>query len=102
IESHVVLPQEVDALLASDRVRALIKDEVEKYQSGFKGFERIREFALIADDFTTGNGMLTPSLKLKRRAVLAAHGRILEDLYATGNTARRVDPKRSSHNTSGV
>ena len=42
----------------------------------------IRDFALIGEDFTTENEMLTPSLKLKRRAVLAKWGGLLEELYA--------------------
>ena len=48
----------------------------------FKGFESIQDFALIADDFTTDNGMLTPSLKLKRRKVIEVYGPLIEALYA--------------------
>jgi long-chain acyl-CoA synthetase len=42
----------------------------------------VREFALIDQDFTTDNGMLTPSLKLKRRKVLEVYSSVLDGLYA--------------------
>jgi long-chain acyl-CoA synthetase len=76
------LPTDPDALLKDDRVRSLLKGEIEKYGAGFKGFESIQDFALIASDFTTDNGMLTPSLKLKRRKVLETYGSSIEQLYA--------------------
>lgn len=60
----------------------LLKQEIEKYGAAFKGFESIQDFALVAEDFTTDNGMLTPSLKLKRRKVIEAHGPVIEALYA--------------------
>ena len=63
-------------------MRALFKGEIEKYGAAFKGFEAVRDFALIAEDFTTDNGMLTPSLKLKRRKVVETYGALIEQLYA--------------------
>jgi long-chain acyl-CoA synthetase len=73
---------DVDALLRNARVRELFVKEIEKYGEAFKGFEDVKDFALIAQDFTTDNGMLTPSLKLKRRKVLEVHGKVLDELYA--------------------
>jgi long-chain acyl-CoA synthetase len=70
-----------DAMLTHDKVRALMKAEVERLSEKFKGFESVKEFALIGEDFTQDNGMLTPSLKLKRRKVLEVHGPLLETLY---------------------
>jgi long-chain acyl-CoA synthetase len=84
---HMVLPVGAEAILRDDRVRALFTQEVEKHGSRFKGYEAIKDFALIADDFTTDNGMVTPSLKLKRRKVIEAFGPLLEGLYA-GRTSK--------------
>jgi long-chain acyl-CoA synthetase len=69
------------ALLSHPKVRALYEKEVEQFSKKFKGFESVNGFALIADDFTTDNGMLTPSLKLKRRKVIEVHGPLIEGLY---------------------
>jgi long-chain acyl-CoA synthetase len=74
--------KEVSALLAHPKVTELFRKELDLRSGKFKGFESVRSFTLVADDFTTQNGMLTPKLSLKRRAVIQAHGPLLESLYA--------------------
>jgi long-chain acyl-CoA synthetase len=64
-----------------DRVRELIHHEIEREAATFKGFERPTRFAVVAEDFTTENGMLTPTLKLKRNKVLERYGADLNRLY---------------------
>ena len=77
------LPAEVDRLLADDRVRALFRREIDKYGAGFKSFEAIRDFALIAEAFTTDNGMLTPKMSLKRRKAIDKYKAEIDRLYAS-------------------
>jgi long-chain acyl-CoA synthetase len=60
----------IEELVREPRVRAAIGEEIERLTRDAKGYERIRAFALIAEDFTQDNGLLTPSLKLKRRNVV--------------------------------
>jgi long-chain acyl-CoA synthetase len=76
------LDAEVSALLVHPKVMDLFRKELDLRSGKFKGFESVRSFTLVADDFTTQNGMLTPKLSLKRRAVIQAHGALLEGLYA--------------------
>lgn len=66
----------------SEAVRTLIKDEVAHYGADFKNYERPSKFVLVSEDFTQENGMLTPSMKLKRRHVLAKYEAALEALYS--------------------
>jgi len=66
---------------SNERVRALIAEEIKKHSSSFKNYERPEKFLLVTEDFTTDNGMLTPTLKLKRRNVLARYEQQLEALY---------------------
>ncbi|MCB9586744.1 MAG: long-chain fatty acid--CoA ligase [Polyangiaceae bacterium] len=63
------------------KVKQLIQGELDKFSKDFKGFERPRNFAVITEDFSTENGMLTPTLKLKRRNVLERYGDLIEGLY---------------------
>ncbi|MCA9514791.1 MAG: long-chain fatty acid--CoA ligase [Myxococcales bacterium] len=71
-----------EALVASPKVRELILAEIEKFATDFKGYEKPTKFVLTAEDFTTDNGMLTPSLKVKRREVMARYGEQIDRLYA--------------------
>jgi long-chain acyl-CoA synthetase len=62
-------------------VRELLGSELERLSSGFKGYERPRGFAVLGEDFTTANGLLTPTLKLKRPAVFERYRAEIEALY---------------------
>ncbi|HEU4726758.1 MAG TPA: long-chain fatty acid--CoA ligase [Kofleriaceae bacterium] len=77
-QEGITLPPD---LTTEPRVHALIVSEIERLSTDFKGFEKPRAVALVAEDFTIANGMLTPTLKLKRREVLARHGKLVESLY---------------------
>lgn len=70
-----------DKLLAHPKVVALFKGELDHYGEKFKGFEGVKDFALIPEDFTTDNGMLTPSLKVKRRKVVEVYQSVIDGLY---------------------
>ncbi len=71
------------AKLADDaKVKELFTRQLEEHSSEFKSFEKIKKFRLIMDDFTTENGMLTPSMKLKRRVVIDAYNDQIQALYA--------------------
>jgi long-chain acyl-CoA synthetase len=71
-----------EKMLQNARVKEMLQAEVDKASGSFKGFERIKKIAVIGDDFTPQNGMLTPSLKVKRRVVWAKYGSMIEALYA--------------------
>jgi len=75
------VPEETDALLADPRTRELFRKEIAQYSRDFKGYEAIHDFVLSADELTTQNDMLTATLKLKRRNVLAKYQPRLRELY---------------------
>ena len=90
-----VAESDPEKLVADPKVRQLFKKELEVHGEKFKGFEEVRDFAVIAEDFTPDNGMLTPSLKVKRRAVLAKYGPVLEALYAKKRERGEGSPKKA-------
>lgn len=63
-------------------VRALIASELARHAADFRPFERPVDFVLTTIPFTVENGLLTPTLKIKRREVVARFGRALDALYA--------------------
>lgn len=64
-----------------DKVRKLIEDQLAEFGKGFKGYERPKKFIVTLDEFSTDNDMLTPTLKLKRRNVLAVYQDAIDALY---------------------
>jgi long-chain acyl-CoA synthetase len=80
-EGQGVATDSAEKLLESSKVRELMMGEVEKYSAEFKGFEKIKRITLTAEDFTTQNDMITPSMKVKRRVVWQKYGPQIEALY---------------------
>jgi long-chain acyl-CoA synthetase len=78
---HGLAGKPMAELCKSTAVRKLIQDEIGKLSSEFKGFEKLMNFALIPEDFSSENGMLTPTLKIKRNVVLERYNGIIEGLY---------------------
>ncbi|MFG2518716.1 AMP-dependent synthetase/ligase [Streptomyces sp. NPDC048527] len=63
------------------RMTAAVQQAVDYANEAVSRAESIRKFALVEGEFTEDNGLLTPSLKIKRHAVAAAYEREIEDLY---------------------
>jgi long-chain acyl-CoA synthetase len=71
------------AELASDeRVRALIQDVVDKANRERSRFEQVKRFAILPRDFTMEHGEVTPTLKVRRRAVQEHFAAEIDALYA--------------------
>ncbi|HEU0032556.1 MAG TPA: long-chain fatty acid--CoA ligase [Kofleriaceae bacterium] len=68
-------------LTTDERVRALIQRELDEYSKGFRSYERPRACTLTETAFTVESGLLTPTLKLKRRDVLSRFGKAIDALY---------------------
>src|SRR6478735_2082636 len=67
--------------LSDPALKKLVLSELEALAQGFKGYEKPRDVLLSKEDFTQENGLLTPSLKVKRKKVLEKYGAALEALY---------------------
>ena len=70
-----------EEMLEHHKVRQLFRDEIERVSSGIKGYEKPEQFALLDEEWTPENDMLTPTLKLKRRVVMEEYGDLIEALY---------------------
>jgi long-chain acyl-CoA synthetase len=54
---------------------------IENLNKNLSIMEKIKKFKLIKDEFTIENGMLTPTLKIKRKVILEKYKEDLEKLY---------------------
>jgi long-chain acyl-CoA synthetase len=67
---------------ASGAGKEEIAAEVERINGTLAQFEKIKRFELIPDDLTVENGMLTPSLKVKRKVVTERYRDKVERMFA--------------------
>jgi len=54
---------------------------IENINKNLTLIEKIKKFIIINDEFTIDNGMLTPTLKLKRKEIIKNYKQQLENLY---------------------
>jgi long-chain acyl-CoA synthetase len=75
-------------LVADSRVIALYAEIVREVNGGLANFETMKRFRVVPDEWTQETGEMTPSMKLKRRAVTARYAALIADLYADEATSR--------------
>ena len=69
------------ALIETQEVQRLIRNEINSLQADFADFERVRMFKLLDREFTQENDEMTPTLKLKRRVILEHFKEQIEQMY---------------------
>ncbi len=71
------------ALVVSEKEisKEKIKLIIENTNKNLTLIEKIKKFVLIHEEFTINNGMLTPTLKLKRKEIIKNYKQQLENLY---------------------
>ncbi len=87
---HGIHAQSREELVADSRVVALYGEIVREVNSGLANFETIKRFRVVAEEWTQESGELTPSMKLKRRAITARYAAVIDALYEDEATARGV------------
>ncbi len=78
-------PYLVALLVINDEKKSLeeknIKQEIEKINKKLSKIENIKKFFIIDEKFSIENGMLTPTLKLKRFKIIQKYKNSFEKLY---------------------
>ena len=69
-------------LIALPQVKAKMMQRIERVNKTLSNYERIRKIALLEKELTSDSGLLTPSLKIRRKAVNAAFADKIEKMYA--------------------
>jgi len=70
-----------NGLLEHEATINLIKKEIEQASVDLPSYERVRVFALLDEGFTVENGLLTPTLKMKRRQISERFAALLDRMY---------------------
>jgi len=83
-EKNSVSAASLDELFQTSELRATIEKEINKLQRDLSKYEKVRRFAIIPEAFSVENGMMTPTLKVKRKAVLERYAQVVDSLYEQG------------------
>jgi long-chain acyl-CoA synthetase len=78
-------------LIALPEVQAKMKRQVGRVNTRLAKYERVWKILLVAQEMTPENGLLTPSLKVKRRVVNACFKDRIEALYRSNGEGRIED-----------
>jgi long-chain acyl-CoA synthetase len=70
-----------EELVASLKVKDLYEGIVAEVNRGLARFETLKKVLLVPDEFTAIDGVLTPTLKLRRKAVEERYRKQIDELY---------------------
>ena len=70
-----------ESIIKNEKVVALIKDAVERYNQNFNQVEQIKKFELLPREWSVEGGELTPTLKLKRKVIMEKYKDAIERIY---------------------
>ncbi|MEO8165401.1 MAG: long-chain fatty acid--CoA ligase, partial [Betaproteobacteria bacterium] len=76
------LPPKVTDIMGSEPARKLVLERVQRQIKSFPGFAQIHRVAALAEPWTIENGLLTPTMKLKRAKVVDSYKKEFDELYA--------------------
>jgi long-chain acyl-CoA synthetase len=69
------------ALREDPDFRAALSKVVDRVNGSLSSLEKVRRFAVLNEPFSVENGMMTPTMKIRRHKIKDAYGEVLENLY---------------------
>jgi long-chain acyl-CoA synthetase len=75
------LPNDLARLAEDEGFERAIGQAVKRANQSLSVLERVRRFKLMPEPFSIENGMMTPTLKLKRPVIYRTHRELFESLY---------------------
>ena len=83
LRNHGLAAMDVVEASSHPQVLAALDRAVARTNRAVSRAESIRTFRVLATDFTEANGLLTPSLKVKRGPVMEAHADVIAEIYSS-------------------
>jgi len=80
-QDHKVQYTTFASLIRTEEVIKLIADEVDKVNKQIARVENIRKFRLLDKKLYTEDGEVTPTMKVKRKAINDQYGDLIEEMY---------------------
>lgn len=79
---HKIEFKNIEDLIKNPEVIARFRKEVNKYNVELGDYEKIKKFDIVADEWSQKNGLLTPTLKVKRNKAMEFYKENIEKLFA--------------------
>jgi long-chain acyl-CoA synthetase len=76
-----------EELVANPKVKALYGGIVGELNRGLARYETLKKILLVPDEFTAHDGTLTPTMKLRRKAIAERYREQIDDLYEEAETS---------------
>ena len=80
-DSHKIPYASEEDLTKNDKIYKLLEQDMNQLQKKLANYERIRRFSLLHKPFTVESGEITPSLKIRRKAIESNYGKLIEEMY---------------------
>ena len=81
LKNHGLPPMSISEAATNIEVLSALERAVERANQHVSRAESIRKIHVLTSDFTEANGLLTPSLKVKRKAVLQRYAEVIDSIY---------------------
>jgi len=76
-----------EELVTHPKVKALYEGIVGDLNRGLARYETLKKILLVPDEFTASDGTLTPTLKLRRKAIESRYREQIDELYREADTS---------------
>ena len=80
-KQHYIKNGSRETLIATPEVNQLYKDIISNFNVTFGKVEQVKQFRLIPDEWTTENGLLTATMKLRRKKICENYKELIESIY---------------------
>ena len=70
-----------EEMILNEEVKKRYDREVKKLNEGLGEVEKVKKYQLITDEWTIANGILTPTLKVKRKVVMERYNELIDKLF---------------------
>lgn len=70
-----------EEMILNEEVKKRYDREVKKLNEGLGEVEKVKKYQLVADEWTIANGILTPTLKVKRKVVMERYCDDIDKLF---------------------
>jgi long-chain acyl-CoA synthetase len=71
-----------EEMILNEEVKKRYDREVKKLNEGLGEVEKVKKYQLVADEWTIANGILTPTLKVKRKVVMERYCDLIDKMFA--------------------